>query len=80
MKAMVDEAAMWGRKVAAARTRREGIKRAVQAGVASIEHGSILDDEANPLMKEHKTYLVPSVYVGFAVEDMRRNGNYRKSS
>jgi imidazolonepropionase-like amidohydrolase len=69
MKAMVDEAAMWGRKVAAHAHGAEGIKHAVQAGVASIEHGSILDDEAIRLMKEHKTYLVPTVYVGFAVEE-----------
>jgi imidazolonepropionase-like amidohydrolase len=69
MKAMVDEAAMWGRKVAAHAHGAEGIKRAVRAGVASIEHGSILDEEAIRLMKEHGTYLVPTVYVGFAVEE-----------
>lgn len=39
----------------------EGIRRAVRAGVASIEHGSILDDEAIQLMKERGTYLVPTV-------------------
>jgi imidazolonepropionase-like amidohydrolase len=69
MKAMVDEAAMWGKKVAAHAHGAEGIKRAVRAGVASIEHGSILDDEAIQLMKEHGTYLVPTVYVGFSVEE-----------
>lgn len=69
MKAMVDEAAMWGRKVAAHAHGAEGIKRAVRAGVASIEHGSILDDEAIQLMKDHGTYLVPTVYVGFSVEE-----------
>ncbi|HZR17538.1 MAG TPA: amidohydrolase family protein [Verrucomicrobiae bacterium] len=69
MKAMVDEAAMWGRKVAAHAHGAEGIKRAVRAGVASIEHGSILDEEAIQLMKEHGTYLVPTVYVGFSVEE-----------
>jgi imidazolonepropionase-like amidohydrolase len=69
MKAMVDEAAMWGRKVAAHAHGAEGIKRAVRAGVASIEHGSILDDEAIQLMKEHGTYLVPTAYVGYSVEE-----------
>jgi imidazolonepropionase-like amidohydrolase len=69
MKAMVEESAMWGRKVAAHAHGAEGIKRAVRAGVASIEHGSILDDEAIQLMKEHGTYLVPTVYVGFSVEE-----------
>ena len=62
MKTMVEEAAMWGRKVAAHAHGAEGIKRAVRAGVASIEHGSILDDEAIQLMKEHGTYLVPTAY------------------
>ena len=69
MKAIVDEAAMWGRKVAAHAHGAEGIKRAIRAGVASIEHGSILDEEAIQLMKEHGTYLVPTAYVGFAVEE-----------
>ena len=67
MKAIVEEAAMWGRKVAAHAHGAEGIKRAIRAGVASIEHGSILDDEAIALFKEHGTYLVPTVYVGFSV-------------
>jgi imidazolonepropionase-like amidohydrolase len=69
MKAIVEESTMWGRKVAAHAHGTEGIKRAVRAGVTSIEHGSILDDEAISLMKEHGTYLVPTVYVGFAVEE-----------
>jgi imidazolonepropionase-like amidohydrolase len=68
MKAIVDEAAMWGKKVAAHAHGAEGIKRAVQAGVASIEHGSLLDDEGVALMKKHGTYLVPTVFAGDAVE------------
>ena len=62
MKAMVEEAAMWGRKVAAHAHGTEGIKRATIAGVASIEHGSFLDDEAIKLMKERGTYLVADIY------------------
>jgi imidazolonepropionase-like amidohydrolase len=62
MKAAVNEAAMWGRKVAAHAHGTEGIKRAVRAGVASIEHGSLLDDEAIRMMKERGTYLVADVY------------------
>ena len=62
MKAMVDEAAMWGKKVCAHAHGTEGIKRATIAGVASIEHGSFLDDEAIKLMKEHGTYLVADIY------------------
>jgi len=62
MKAVVDEAAMWGRKVAAHAHGAEGIKRAVKAGVASIEHGSLLDAEGIALMKERGTWLVADVY------------------
>jgi len=62
MKAVVEEAAMWGKKVAAHAHGAEGIKRAVRAGVVSIEHGSLLDDEGIQLMKERGTYLVSDVY------------------
>lgn len=63
LKAMVDEAARHGMKVAAHAHGTEGIIAAVRAGVASIEHGSMLDDEAIRLMKEHGTYLVPTTYL-----------------
>jgi len=62
MNAVVEEATMWGRKVAAHAHGTEGIKRAVRAGVASIEHGSLLDDEAIKMMKERGTYLVADIY------------------
>ena len=63
LKAMVDEAARHGIKVAAHAHGTEGIKAAVRAGVASIEHGSMLDEEAIALMKQHGTYLVPTTYL-----------------
>ena len=69
MKTIVEEAAMWGKKVAAHAHGAEGIKRAVQAGVASIEHGSLIDDEAIRMMKERGTFLVPTEYVLQAVLD-----------
>ncbi len=62
MKAICDEAAMWGRKVAAHAHGTEAIKRAVAAGVASIEHGSLIDDEGIRMMKEKGTFLVADVY------------------
>jgi imidazolonepropionase-like amidohydrolase len=62
MRAIVDEAAMWGRKVAAHAHGAAGIKRAVQAGVTSIEHGSLLDDEGIAMMKQRGTWLVADVY------------------
>lgn len=63
LKAMVDEAARHGIKVAAHAHGTEGIKAATRAGVASIDHGSMLDDEAIALMKQHGTYLVPTSYL-----------------
>ncbi|HEY0809319.1 MAG TPA: amidohydrolase family protein [Longimicrobiales bacterium] len=63
LKAMVDEAARHGIKVAAHAHGTDGIKAAVRAGVASIEHGSVLDDEAITLMKQKGTYLVPTSYL-----------------
>jgi len=63
LKAMVDEAARHGIKVAAHAHGTDGIKAAIRAGVASIEHGSQLDDEAIALMKERGTWLVPTSYL-----------------
>jgi imidazolonepropionase-like amidohydrolase len=63
LKAMVDEAARHGIKVAAHAHGNAGIKAAVRAGVASIEHGSELDDEVLALMKSRGTYLVPTTYL-----------------
>ena len=60
MRAIVEEAARHGIRVMAHAHGTEGIKAAVRAGVASIEHGSMLDDEAIRLMKERGTYLVPT--------------------
>lgn len=62
MNAIVSEAKLWGRKACAHAHGNEAIKMAVKAGVASIEHGSFLDDEAIRLMKEHGTYLVGDIY------------------
>ena len=60
MRAAVEEAGRHGLKVAAHAHGTEGIIAAVKAGVSSIEHGSLLNDEAIKLMKEHGTYLVPT--------------------
>lgn len=62
MNAIVEEAKMWGKRVAAHAHGAEGIKRAVRAGVNSIEHGSLIDDEGIRMMKERGTYLVADIY------------------
>jgi len=64
MKAIVADAHRLGRKVAAHAHGAEGIKWAAEAGVDSIEHGSYIDDAGIAAMKEHGTYLVPTVYLG----------------
>ncbi|MEP7322328.1 MAG: amidohydrolase family protein [Saprospiraceae bacterium] len=75
MKALVDEAHMWGRKVAAHAHGTEGIKRAVIAGVNSIEHGSVMDTEALQLMKQKGTYYVPTIYVGdYVIKEFAKKG------
>jgi imidazolonepropionase-like amidohydrolase len=64
IRAAVEEAALYGADVAAHAHGAEGIKRAVRAGVRSIEHGSLMDDEAIELMASHGTFLVADVYCG----------------
>jgi len=58
--ALVDEAHALGRKTAAHAHGAEGAKRAIRAGIDSIEHGSFLDDEAFDLMRKKGTYFVPT--------------------
>jgi imidazolonepropionase-like amidohydrolase len=64
MKVIVSEAHRLGRTVTAHAHGGDGIRLAVLAGVDSIEHGSYIDEEGMRLMKEHKTFLVPTVYLG----------------
>ncbi len=62
LRVAAEEAHAQGRKIAAHAHGTQGIKNAVLAGVDSIEHGSLLDDEAIRLMKAHGTWLVADVY------------------
>ncbi|MBA3856142.1 MAG: Xaa-Pro dipeptidase [Cyanobacteria bacterium PR.3.49] len=62
MQAAVEEAKKFGLKVAAHAHGTAGIRDAIKAGVASIEHGTQIDDECIALMKEKGTYLVADVY------------------
>ena len=74
LKALVDEANKLDRKVAAHAHGTEGIKLAVRAGVSSIEHGSFLDEEGARMMKEHGTFLVPTLSAAEAVERAAKTG------
>jgi imidazolonepropionase-like amidohydrolase len=62
--AIVADAHRLGRKVAAHAHGAEGIRWAAEAGIDSIEHGSYIDDAAIAAMKQHGTYLVPTLYLG----------------
>lgn len=62
LKAAADTAHMGGRKIAAHAHGTEGIKNAIRAGIDSIEHASLIDDEGIRLAKEHGTYLVMDIY------------------
>ncbi len=64
LKSIIDTANDYGFKVTAHAHGKAGMKRAILAGVASIEHGTYLDDEIIKLMKKHGTYLVPTLIAG----------------
>ena len=63
MRAIVADAHRLGRKVAAHAHGAQGILWATEAGVDSIEHGSYIDDAGINAMKQHGTYLVPTMYL-----------------
>ena len=70
IRAAVDEAAKRGTFVAAHAHGAQGIKDAVRAGVRSIEHGSLIDEEGIALMVTHGTYLVADVYDGDYINEV----------
>jgi imidazolonepropionase-like amidohydrolase len=73
--AAVDEAARHGLFVAAHAHGTEGIKVAIRAGVRSVEHGSLIDDEGIAMLVANGTYLVADVYDGdWIAEEGRRAG------
>ncbi len=64
LEAIIATAADYGFHVAAHAHGAEGMKRAIRAGVRSIEHGTLMDDEVIELMKEQGTYYVPTILAG----------------
>lgn len=70
--AAVEQAAEYGTYVVAHAHGAEGIKRAIRAGVRSIEHGSLMDDESIALMKEKGTWLVADIYNGDYTDSVGR--------
>jgi imidazolonepropionase-like amidohydrolase len=75
MKAVVDEAAMWGLRVAAHAHGTSGIKDAIRAGVHTIEHASLIDDEGIRLAKEKGAWLSMDIYnTEYTQSEGRKNG------
>ena len=77
LRAAVNAAREKGRDVAAHAHGTEGIKRAVRAGVRSIEHASMLDDEAIQLIKQHGAFIVPNPYTNAYMLERGAAGGYQ---
>jgi imidazolonepropionase-like amidohydrolase len=76
LKALIATAKDYGFKVAAHAHGTEGLKRALKAGVDSIEHGTFMDDEAIALFKKNGAWFVPTISAGRYVADKAKEPNY----
>jgi len=76
LRAIVSTARDYGFRVAAHAHGAEGVKRALRAGVDSIEHGSLMDDEAIALFKKHGAWYVPTISAGRYVADKAKQDGY----
>ena len=74
--AIVQTAKDYGMTVAVHAHGKEGMKRAIVAGVDSIEHGTYMDDEVRDLMKQKGTYYVPTILAGKFVADKAKIDGY----
>jgi len=78
LQAAVDEASHFGLRVEAHAHSPEGIKNAIRAGVASVEHASMIDDEGIALAKQHGAYLDMDIYDEECIQEEGRNGKMPK--
>jgi len=76
IKAIVETAKDYGFTVAVHAHGTEGMKRAIRAGVNSIEHGTFMDDETFALFKKHGVWYVPTITAGKAVGDSAKKPGY----
>jgi len=76
LKAIMETAKDYGFKVAAHAHGAEGMKRAIRAGITSIEHGSYMDDEAMELCKKYGTWYVPTIIAGRSTADSAKIPGY----
>jgi imidazolonepropionase-like amidohydrolase len=80
MKALVDEAHMLGLRVAVHAHGTSGIKDAIRAGVDTIEHASLADDEAFTLAKQHGTWFSMDIYDDdYILAEGEKNGVFKES-
>ncbi len=75
LQAAVDEASHFGLRVAAHAHAPEGIKNAIRAGVASVEHATLIDDEGIALAKQRGTYLVMDIYDDECIQEEGKKGS-----
>jgi imidazolonepropionase-like amidohydrolase len=76
IRAIVQTAKDYGFRVAVHAHGAEGMKRAIRAGVNSIEHGTYMDEEAMELMKQNGTWYVPTLTAGASVADSAKKPGY----
>jgi len=76
LKAIVSTAKDYGMAVAAHAHGAEAMKRAIRAGVTSIEHGTFMDDEAIDLFKKNGVWFVPTIIAGKSVSDSAKKPGY----
>ncbi|ALI98071.1 metal-dependent hydrolase family protein [Rufibacter tibetensis] len=76
IRAIVETARDLGLKVAVHAHGAEGMKRAVRAGVTSVEHGTLMDEETMNLMKKNGTWFVPTITAGKSVADSAKIKGY----
>ena len=73
---IVSTASDYDMHVAAHAHGAEGMKRAIRAGVRSVEHGTLMDNESIELMKKHNTYYVPTISAGEFVSNKAKIDGY----
>jgi imidazolonepropionase-like amidohydrolase len=69
MHVAVEEAARWGKHVAAHLHGTAGIKAGIRAGVRTVDHGSMMDAEAVALLRTHHAYFVPTLYTSASISE-----------
>jgi imidazolonepropionase-like amidohydrolase len=78
LQAAVDEAGHFGLRVEAHAHSAEGIRNAIRAGVASVEHATMIDDDGIALAKQRGTYLDMDIYDEECIQEQGRQGNMPK--